>query len=346
MHSVVKEDLAQITAQNLDWERFSGKTVLITGAGGMLPAYMVETLLMLNRTRGLGCKVIGLIRNLAKARERFRDYLHDPMLNLVVADVSEGIPVEKPCDFVIHAASQASPKYFGTDPVGTMTANLNGTLHALRRAKEWKSERFLFFSSSEVYGQVPAEKKSTTESDYGYLDTLDPRSCYAESKRAAETLAISFAAQYQVPVVIVRPYHSYGPGMSLDDGRIFADLIRDVIEGRDLALMSDGSAVRAFCYISDAVSGFFTVLLQGEQGRAYNVGNPAGMLSIRELAELLAGILPERGLKVIYKNRAMDGYLPSTVGLHRPDIKLISQLGWKPTRTPAEGFERTLRTFL
>lgn len=346
MHSVVAEDLAHITAQDLDWGRFRGKTVLITGAGGMLPAYMVETLLLLNRTRRLGCQVIGLIRNPAKARERFRDYLQDPMLVLVEADVSEGIPVEKPCDFVIHAASQASPKYFGTDPVGTMTANLNGTWHALRRAQEWRSERFLLFSSSEVYGQVPAEKIPTAESDYGYLDILNSRACYAESKRAAETLAISFAAQFQVPAVIVRPFHTYGPGMSLDDGRIFADLVRDVIEGRNLVLMSDGSAMRAFCYLSDAVSGFFTALLQGEIGRAYNVGNPAGMLSIRELAELLTGIFPERGLKVEYKNRVQDGYLPSTVSVHCPDIHLISQLGWKPARTPAEGFERTLRTFL
>lgn len=346
MHPVVAEDLAHIAAQNLDWERFRGKAVLVTGAGGMLPAYMVETLLVLNRTHGLGCQVIGLVRNPNKARQRFRDHLSDPMLVLVEADVAAGIPVEKPCDIVIHAASQASPKYFGADPVGTMAANLNGTWHALRRAQEWRSERFLLFSSSEVYGQLPAEKIPTAESDYGYLDILNPRACYAESKRAAETLAISFAAQYQVPAVIVRPYHSYGPGMSLDDGRIFADLIRDIIEGRDLVLLSDGSAVRAFCYLSDAVSGFFTVLLQGETGRAYNVGNPAGMLSIRDLAELLTGIFPERGLKVVHKSRSLDGYLPSTVSRHCPDIDLISQLGWKPTRTPAEGFERTLRTFL
>ncbi|WP_461783002.1 NAD-dependent epimerase/dehydratase family protein [Prosthecobacter sp.] len=346
MHPVVAEDLAHIAAQNLDWERFRGKTVLITGAGGMLPAYMVETLLLLNRTRGLGCQIIGLIRNPAKARERFKEYLSDPMLVLVEADVAEGIPVEKPCEFVIHAASQASPKYFGTDPVGTMAANLNGTWHALRRAQEWRSERFLLFSSSEVYGQVSDENRPTAEGDYGYLDILNPRACYAESKRAAETLAISFAAQYQVPAVIVRPYHSYGPGMALDDGRIFADLVRDIIEGRDLVLLSDGSAVRAFCYLSDAVSGFFTVLFQGETGCAYNVGNPAGMLSIRELAELLTGIFPERGLKVVHKNRALDGYLPSTVSRHCPNIDLISHLGWKPARTPAEGFERTLRTFL
>jgi nucleoside-diphosphate-sugar epimerase len=346
VHPVVAEDLAEIAAQNLDWERFRGKTVLITGAGGMLPAYMVQTILLLNRSYGLGCQVIGLIRNLAKARERFREHLSDPMLVLVEADVAEGIPVEKPCDFVIHAASQASPKYFGADPVGTMAANLNGTWHALRRAQEWRSERFLLFSSSEIYGELPAEKCPTTESDYGYLDILKPRACYAESKRAAETLAISFAAQFQVPAVIVRPYHSYGPGMSLDDGRIFADLVRDAIEGKDLVLLSDGSAERAFCYLSDAVSGFFTVLLQGETGRAYNVGNPAGMLSISELAELLTGIFPERGLKVVHKTRALDGYLPSSVSRNCPNVDLISQLGWKPTRTPAEGFERTLRTFL
>lgn len=344
MHPVIEEDLANIIALDLDWIRFRNKTVLVTGAAGMLASYMVETLLMLNRSHGLGCRVVGLVRTPEKAKKRFADHLQDPFLTFVHADVSVGIPVSHRCDFIIHAASHASPKYFGSDPVGTMSSNLNGTWHALCLAREWSSEGFLFFSSSEVYGQ--AIKTPTREDDYGWLDILAPRSCYAESKRAAETLAVSFACQHAVPATIVRPYHSYGPGMALDDGRVFADLVRNIIEGGSLVLHSDGSSRRAFCYISDAVSGFFTVLLKGQPGRAYNVGNPGGVLSIRELAELLVRCFPERGLKVEFQNTMPTGYLASQVKASTPDIQRLSGLGWLPRVDTAEGFRRTIRFFL
>ena len=345
MHPIVAEDLAAIIAQPIAWERFGGKTVLVTGANGFLPTYMVETLLLLNVRRGLGCRVVGLVRNLEKARRRFADYLDRPDLSFVVADVAEGIPVADRCDFIIHAASQASPKFYGTDPVGTMTANLLGTHYLLRRAHAWRSEGFLLFSSGEVYGQVNPNQVPTRETDYGWLDILSPRSCYAESKRAAETLAVSFAAQFRVPAVIVRPFHTYGPGLTLDDGRIFADLVRDVIQRRNLVLHSDGRAVRAFCYLADAVAGFFTALLHGESGQAYNVGNPAGALSIRELAELLAGLFPERGLRVEYRARPEAGHLPSPIAVNCPNIDRIAALGWQPRCSPREGFSRTIRSF-
>ena len=345
MHPIVAEDIAAIIAQPIAWERFCGKAVLVTGANGFLPAYMVETLLLLNVRRGLGCRVVGLVRNKAKAERRFAEYLDRPDLSFVVADVAEGIPVEDRCDFIIHAASQASPKYYGPDPVGTMTANLLGTHHLLRRAHAWRSEGFLLFSSGEVYGQVNGEQVPTRETDYGYLDILNPRSCYAESKRAAETLAVSFAAQFQVPAVIVRPFHTYGPGLALDDGRVFADLVRDVVQRRNLVLHSDGRAVRAFCYLADAVAGFFTALLHGESGQAYNVGNPAGALSIRELAELLARLFPELGLQVEYRARPEAGHLPSPIAVNCPNIDRIAALGWQPRCAPREGFSRTIRSF-
>lgn len=344
MHPVIEEDLAHIMALNLDWNRFRHKSVLITGATGMLASYMVETLMMLNRSHGLGCRVIGLVRSPEKAKKRFADHILDPFLTFVHADVSLGIPVDHRCDFIIHAASHASPKYFGSDPVGTMSSNLIGTWHALCLARDWAAEGLLLFSSSEVYGMT--NSTPTAENDYGYLDILSTRSCYAEGKRAAETMTVSFVRQFGVPATIVRPYHSYGPGMALDDGRIFADLVRNIVEGSNLVLHSDGSSKRAFCYISDAVGGFFTVLLKGEPGCAYNVGNPDGVLSIRELAELLVDCFPERRLEVKYQPRPANGYLASPANVSIPDIRRISQLGWKPVMPPADGFKRTIRAFL
>ena len=346
IHPIVSEDLAAITKADIPWSVFKGKTILVTGASGFLPAYMVETLLFLNTSMSLQCKVIGLVRNMEKARERFSPYDHRSDLVLVKGDVSTEINWPERCDFIIHAASQASPKFYGTDPVGTMTANLLGTYNLLNHARVWKSEGFLYFSSGEVYGQVLPEKIPTAESDYGYIDITDPRSCYAESKRAAETLGVSFARQFGVPFRIVRPFHTYGPGMALDDGRVFADFVRDVVRHKNLIIHSDGKAVRAFCYLSDAVTGFFTVLLKGKQATAYNVGNSAGVISIGELADMLIGLFPEYGLKVELSSQQLsDQYMPSPISISSPNVDRLMGLGWNPQYLPRQGFLRTINYF-
>jgi nucleoside-diphosphate-sugar epimerase len=345
VHPIVLEDLQAILGARLDWERFRRKTVLVTGANGFLPAYMVETLLHLNVLTAMECHVICLVRNRLKAETRFAQYSGRSDLSFVVGNVSEGIPVNRRCDFVIHAASQASPKYYGRDPVGTMTANILGTYHLLNLARDWRSEGFLFFSSGEVYGHVPSEKIPTSETDYGYLDILNPRSCYAEGKRAGETLTVSYTQQFGMPGVIVRPFHTYGPGMAMDDGRVYADFVSDVVNHRDITLHSDGKAVRAFCYLADAVAGFFTVLLKGQTGQAYNIGNPHAMISIGDLAELLAHLSPDLALTVRRSARSGAGYLPSPVSVNSPNVDRAAALGWRPTFSVQEGFERTIRYF-
>ena len=345
MHPVVHEDLSEITAAPLPWERFRHKTVLITGASGFLPAYMVETLLFLNDTKGFDCKVIGIVRNLPKAQARFASYLGRLDLALIKGDVSEPVPVAEKCDFIIHAASQASPKFYGTDPVGTMTCNILGSYHLLNEARKWGSEGFLYFSSGEVYGRGDPPNEPMKEDSYGFIEILNSRSCYAESKRASETLAVSYFQQFGVPCTMVRPFHTYGPGMALDDGRVFADFVRDIVQHRDIVLHSDGKAVRAFCYLSDAVTGFFTVLLKGKPGQAYNVGNPRGILSIGELADQLVSLYPELNLRVLRKNVRVEGYLPSPVSVSVPNTDLLCSLGWSPFHSPADGFKRCIRYF-
>jgi UDP-glucuronate decarboxylase len=346
MHPIVKEDLKSVLESLIGWEAFHGKTVLITGASGFLPAYMVETLLLLNELTGIKCRVVGLVRNSARAEARFRGYRHRNDLALVQADVSEPIPDMDRCDFIIHAASQASPKYYSSDPVGTMTANLLGADQLLRLAREWESERFLFFSTGEVYGSVTAEKVPTAESDYGYIDILNQRSCYAESKRAAETLVVSYLHQFNVPGVIVRPFHTYGPGMKLDDGRVYADFVRDIVNGADITMTSNGRAVRAFCYLSDAVAGFFTVLLNGISGQAYNVGNPDAAMSIQCLADMLVNLFPERACRVVRQAQLDENYIHSPISINSPNIDLISALGWKPRVSALNGFRRTIQYYL
>ena len=346
MHRIVCEDLEAILAAEVDWNSLKGKSVLITGANGFLPAYMIESILMLNARHDLNCKITGCVRDIQKACKRFYDYRHRSDLCFIELDVSKEINISGRFDYIIHAASPASPKLFGIDPVGTMLANLHGTNQLLMLANEWGSERFLFLSTGEVYGDVSPEKIPTSESDYGYIDILNVRSCYCESKRAAETLIVSYFKQYGVPSVIVRPFHTYGPGMNLDDGRVFADFVNSAVKGSDIILASDGAAVRAFCYLSDAVSGFFTALFNGKTGEAYNVGNPFGAISIKHLAEMVAGLRKELSLKVRTSTRdADDVYIPSPIKTNSPDISAISKLGWKPTVMPEAGFGRTIKYY-
>jgi UDP-glucuronate decarboxylase len=343
-NKIIAADLAKIHSASLPWERLFGKTVLIAGANGFLPAYMVKTILYINELdKGLPIKVIALIRNQSKAEERFAAYLNRSDLQFFVSDISKPLHVDEQVDFIIHAASQASPKFYASDPVGTLSANTIGTFNLLQFAKEKQVEKFLYFSSSEVYGSV-ASNDSISETNYGVVDPLSVRSCYAESKRMGENMCVSFCEQYQIPVSIVRPFHTYGPGLSLDDGRVFADFVACIVNGKNIEMNSDGSAVRSFCYLADATVGFFTVLLLGAEKHAYNIGNPKASVSIKQLAESLAGLYPEKGIKTVFKEKS-DGYLPSAFLKLTPNISKADELGWDPETLIEEGFKRTIESF-
>ena len=171
------------------------------------------------------------------------------------------------------------------------------------------------------------------------------RACYAESKRVAETMCVAYAAQHGVGAKIVRPFHTYGPGMDLSDGRVFADFVADIVAHRNIAVQSDGLAMRPFCYLADATAGFLTVLLRGEAGVAYNVGNPDAEISIGSLADLLVSLFPERDLRVIREAPPAGGYLQSAVARSTPDIDRIARLGWQPWTSLADGFRRTVESF-
>jgi UDP-glucuronate decarboxylase len=204
---------------------------------------------------------------------------------------------------------------------------------------------FLFVSSSEVYGSVE-RADSITEDDYGIVDPTQVRSCYAEGKRAGEALCVAWGHQYGIPCKIVRPFHTYGPGLLPDDGRVFSDFAFNMIRSEDIVMRSDGSARRAYCYVADAVSGFFSVLLDGEQGTAYNVANADAELSVLELAEMLVGLYPERELRVVRQSPvAGSTYTPSTFQRLVPSVDRLKALGWRAKVSPRQGFRRMIDAY-
>ena len=200
----------------------------------------------------------------------------------------------------------------------------------------------MFISSREIYGQPDENQEFFYENTYGLVDPLDARSCYPEGKKAAETMCASFHKQYGLHTKIARLAHTYGPGMSIYDGRVQADFLKNVLFNEDIVLKSDGSSVRTYTYIADAIAGMWRILLNGEE-LAYNIGDENGKVSIRELAELLVKINPEKHLKLCFDipKDANTGCAPFTMGILSSER--LRELGWQPLNTIEEGFTRTLR---
>ncbi|MGC0155070.1 NAD-dependent epimerase/dehydratase family protein [Chromobacterium vaccinii] len=347
LERIYAEDVQAILALDLPWQAFDGMTIAVTGAGGFLGGYLLRTLLALNDSGRLSrpLTVRALVRDIARARSRLPPELADHgRLAWMEWDLNRvAIPPLGHCHYVLHAASQASPRFYGVDPVGTLLPNAVGTAGLLQALQSCDDPRgFLFISSSEVYGSSP-HNRPLNELDYGTQDPATVRACYAESKRLGETLCVAWHQQYRLPAFIVRPFHTYGPGLRAEDGRSYADFSYNVIRNENIVINGDGSATRAFCYASDAIAGIFTALLKGQAGKPYNVANPQARLTIRELAELLVNLYPEKGLSLECKNPAQNGsYLSSAFDCLIPDVQKLESLGWKARIGPEHGFARMI----
>lgn len=338
-HHQVQQDLSELLQQDIPWQQLTNQSVLVTGATGMLASYFGFMLLYLNERLKLNIKPVFLARSREKLTQVYGDALAHA--DCIMQDVSLPIVREGAVDYIFHAAGAASPFFIQNDPVGILRANVLGTMQVVELARRCETKNIVFASTREVYGRVD-NKERIHELDMGLLDPLNPRDCYPESKRLAETMLMAYHTQYQVNFNTVRLAHTYGPGMPIEcDGRVMSDLIGAVVAGRDTVLNSDGEAERAFCYISDAVAGIFRVLLQGDACHAYNLANEDEPIKIKDLAYLLQAISGNNKAVRLEPQDNSGGY--TNYKRTAMDTSRLVQLGWRAQVDLRQGLGRTLQ---
>jgi UDP-glucuronate decarboxylase len=275
--------------------RFAGKTILMSGGAGFLGRHFVAVFRRLNRdVLAKPCKVISADNYITGEQLSLHEGgRHDPNVVDVWADVSYPLPVREDIHFIMHAAGVASPVYYMKYPLETIESAVQGSKNLLELARRNKGlEGFLFFSSSEIYGDPDPKAIPTPETYHGYVSSVGPRACYDESKRLGETIATIYHQKFDVPVKIVRPFNVFGPGMKHDDGRVVPMFTFCALNGKPLPVHGDGRQTRTFCYITDAIAGFLKTLLHGQHGEAYNIGNSNNEMSMAALARVYAEVIP------------------------------------------------------
>lgn len=342
MNPIIIEDAQQIIRDNQDYdfENLRDTTILITGANGMVGSYFVYTFLTLNEMYHLNIKILALVHNLNHLNPIFKEHSEITIIN---QDVCDSIKWDGPIDYIIHAAGPASPKIMKEKPVETNFANTLGTANTLKLAKAKQSKGYLFISSREIYGEPNENQELFTEDGpLGQVNPLIPRNGYAEGKKAAENMCASFREEYGLNTKIVRLAHTYGPGMSIYDGRVQADFLKNVIFNEDIIMKSEGTSIRTYTYIADAVSAMFRILFHSND-LVYNVADENCKTSIRGLAELLVDMNKDRGIKLITEIPAngLKGVSSFTGGIL--DTSRIRACGWEPKYDLKSGFARTIK---
>jgi UDP-glucuronate decarboxylase len=342
---VIAEDLSAILESTQPaLKKLSGATVLVAGGAGFLPSYIVDTLAFANKELITpACQILCLDNFKTGLPERLAHLEGRSDISFIEHDITRPLTDISP-DYIIHAASIASPTWYRKYPLETIDINVMGTRRLLELSRNSAVQGFLYLSSSEIYGDPPPDEIPTKEEYLGNVSPLGPRACYDESKRLAETLCMIFFRSFDLPVKIVRPFNVYGPRLRLDDGRIVPDIISDAVAGKQITLYSDGRATRSFCYVSDAAAAITHVLTTDASGEAFNVGNDEEV-TIRQVAEIVDEV-SQNGRGVRLTESTDTEYLTDNPQRRCPDLNKVKQMtGWAPRVSLRDGIARTLRFY-
>lgn len=337
-NDLYKQDLEYVCGLSLPWKKLEGKSILISGATGLIGSFLIDVLM----EKDLGCKIYALGRNEKKAQERFSKWKDNSVLSFLCHDINMPLENEKipKMDYVLHMASNTHPMQYSTDPIGTITTNIIGLRNMLEFSVAHNTERFLFASSNEVYGENRGDVELFTEDYCGYINCNTMRAGYPESKRCGEALCQAYKAQKGMDIVIPRVTRSYGPTLLDSDTKALSQFIHKGVNGEDIVLKSKGTQYYSYLYVADTVSGLLTVLLNGENGEAYNISDIASDIMLKDLAGIIADYTGRKVIFEIPDEVERAGY--STATKARLDSTKLQKLGWKAKYSISEGIERTI----
>lgn len=336
------EDIKNMQQRNNGLEQLKNKTVLVTGATGLIGSMVCRTLSTLSAINGWNIRIFAMARNTKKAQAILENVAQNNNIFFMEQDLVNPIQTTETFDYIIHTACPTASNVFITQPVETIQAIVTGTMNVLELTKQSQCKSVVYLSSMEAYGQILHENLLKPE-DVGYINPLSLRSCYPEGKRMAESLCVSYFSEYQVPVKVIRLAQTFGPGISPEDGRVFAQFIRSAMQGKDIVMFTEGGSKRMYLDTMDAISAILIVLLNGKDGTVYNAGNPETYGSIREMAEL---VLREFGNGtcnlVIDRSKDVGQYPPDN--MLNLDTTSLADLGWQARYGLKEMYTRMLES--
>ncbi|MCH5281304.1 MAG: NAD-dependent epimerase/dehydratase family protein [Lachnospiraceae bacterium] len=335
-----QEDIEYVAGLDLDWDALKGKTIMVTGASGMIGTFLIDVLLYRNLSFQNEITVLAVSRNRKKLEQKFSAYEKLDLFHIVEHDVSKEMALKDQCDHIIHGASNTHPIEYANDPIGTITTNILGTYHLLEYAAKQTNCQMVLLSSVEIYGENQTDIHRFSEKDCGYIDCNTVRAGYPESKRLSEAMLQAYRSQKDIHTVSVRLCRTYGPTVERDDSKALSQFIEKAVKGEDIVLKSQGNQFYSYIYVADAVSAILYSMLKGTDGEAYNVADPGSDATLKELAESLA---TSAGTSVIFELPDVGeqkGYSTATRALL--DAGKLKKLGWQAKYAIGEGLERTV----
>lgn len=335
---LVKENInGIINDENINWDKLNDSTILITGATGLIGSFLYSTLSTANNKKNLNIKIISLGRNKEKLNQLDGEYSF--CVDLRDSDCCKNLPDK--VDYIFHCAAVTKSSEMISDPVGVITSSVYGTENMLKYAVRCNCKEFVYLSSMEIYGRT--DLSEVKESDLGYIDLSNVRSCYPESKRICENLCISYMKQYHVPVKIARLAQTFGAGTPIDDTRVFAQFARSAMEHKDIILHTDGSSRGNYCYLAETVLGLFYILLKGQKGEIYNIANTEASCTIREMAEIVAKEISGKINVIIEDDDKLKSAMYASKTAYRLNSDKLKALGWESHIGIKEMYERMIQ---
>ena len=342
-NNLYQEDIKRVATMDLSWDKLHGKTIVLSGATGLIGSFLIDVLNYRNSELQSNTKIIALGRNKERIYSRFGLPGDTELFKAVVQDVNDDLNPEllaEDADFVLHLASNTHPLQYSTDPIGTIITNIIGLRNMLDYAADKKAERFVFASSVEIYGENRGDTEKFAEDYLGYIDCNTMRAGYPESKRAGEALCQAYKKQKELDVVIPRLSRTYGPSMLKTDTKAISQFIKKGVDKEDIILKSEGNQLYSYSYVSDAVTGLLYCLFYGKNGEAYNIADPASDITLKDMAAAIADYV---GTKVIFElpdATEAAGYSKATKAML--DSAKLKELGWKADYDMKSGLVRTI----